>query len=208
MTHRKTPSKVGHLMRTHRVLGHVILILIVCLIVTACVPSVEPGGHAPETEPAPTKAAGSVSPSPTMTLGNTPEVSPPDPIEQRVAPTLVKLLETVQPTHVIPVIGEVPGDLLDEIMADLANKEGLGLQSIEVIRAEAVTWNDGSLGCPQPGMMYTQALVDGYWVILQAEGIDYDYRVSDTGYFILCEGRGMLPIPPPGGPGSGLSPDN
>jgi hypothetical protein len=143
-----------------------------------------------------------------MTLGNTPEVSPPDPIEQRVAPTLVKLLETVQPTHVIPVIGEVPGDLLDEIMADLANKEGLGLQSIEVIRAEAVTWNDGSLGCPQPGMMYTQALVDGYWVILQAEGIDYDYRVSDTGYFILCEGRGMLPIPPPGGPGSGLSPDN
>jgi hypothetical protein len=29
-------------------------------------------------------------------------------------------------------------------------------------------WNDGSLGCPEPGMMYTQALVNGYWLIIEA----------------------------------------
>ncbi len=27
---------------------------------------------------------------------------------------------------------------------------------------EPVEWSDGSLGCPRPGMMYTQAIVPGY----------------------------------------------
>ena len=30
-----------------------------------------------------------------------------------------------------------------------------------VVDARAVTWPDSSLGCPEPGMMYTQVLVDG-----------------------------------------------
>jgi hypothetical protein len=36
--------------------------------------------------------------------------------------------------------------------------------------------------------MYTQALVDGYWVVLAVGEQEYDYRASDTGYFFLCEG--------------------
>jgi hypothetical protein len=27
----------------------------------------------------------------------------------------------------------------------------------EVVSAKAVTWSDGSLGCPEPGKLYTQA---------------------------------------------------
>jgi hypothetical protein len=76
---------------------------------------------------------------------------------------------------------------MDMLIADLAERQGVSPSSIEVIRAEAVVWNDGSLGCPKPGVAYIQSLVNGYWVIQQVEGVDYDYRVSDTGYFTLCE---------------------
>jgi hypothetical protein len=60
-----------------------------------------------------------------------------------------------------------------------------------VIRDQAVTWSDGSLGCPQPGVFYTQALVPGYWVVLQVGDQEYDYRASERGHFVLCEGGGL-----------------
>lgn len=45
--------------------------------------------------------------------------------------------------------------------ADLAATLGVPEDEISVTGASAVTWNDGSMGCPQPDMSYTQALVDG-----------------------------------------------
>ena len=53
---------------------------------------------------------------------------------------------------------------------------------------EAVTWNDGSLGCAKPGEMYTQALVDGFRVVVEVNGREYDYRVPRDGEPRLCEG--------------------
>jgi hypothetical protein len=100
------------------------------------------------------------------------------------------------------VTGEVPESLLNKIVDDLVARTGADRQSIEVVRAEAVVWNDGSLGCPQPGMEYTQMLVDGYWVVLRAGGQDYDFRATQAGYFILCEGSQVEPGSEPG-----LSPD-
>jgi hypothetical protein len=44
---------------------------------------------------------------------------------------------------------EVPEDLLKAILADAAERMGLPTEAFTVVRAEAVTWSDGSLGCPQ-----------------------------------------------------------
>lgn len=41
---------------------------------------------------------------------------------------------------------------------------------LELISAEHVTWNNGSLGCPMPGKCYTQALVPGYKIQFQYFG--------------------------------------
>src|SRR5699024_9726865 len=41
---------------------------------------------------------------------------------------------------------------------DLASKRGVSADDVEVVRVEDVTWRDGSLGCAEPGKMYTQAL--------------------------------------------------
>ena len=84
-------------------------------------------------------------------------------------------------------IGEVPEAILDAILADAAQRSGVEADDIAVTRAESVTWSDGSLDCPEPGMSYTQALVDGYHVVLDADGEELDYRVTAAGSFVLCE---------------------
>jgi hypothetical protein len=100
-----------------------------------------------------------------------------------------------------PVTGEVPARLLEAIVRDLAKSSGAALDKISVTQAENVVWSDGSLGCPQPGAIYTQALTPGYKVILDVDGKRYDYRATETGYFLLCE-AGMPPISPRSTPNS------
>jgi len=85
------------------------------------------------------------------------------------------------------VSGEVPQQLLDQIERDLATKAAVEMAAIQVIEIKSVTWNDGSLGCPEPGKFYTQALVPGFQVILRVNGRDFDYRASERGDFRLCE---------------------
>ena len=80
----------------------------------------------------------------------------------------------------------IPGAVWAAILADLEDQTG-GPSHPEVVSAEAVTWNDGSLGCPEAGQAYTQALVDGYQVILEVDGERYDYRVGSGASVRLCE---------------------
>lgn len=87
----------------------------------------------------------------------------------------------------LAVTGEVPGEILEEIVADLAQALGAAPGEIEVLHDEAVTWSDGSLGCPEPDKVYMQMLVPGYRVILGHGGQQYDYRASERGTFRLCE---------------------
>lgn len=61
-------------------------------------------------------------------------------------------------------------------IADLAERIAVAESEIVVVSREGVTWRDGSLGCPQPGMSYTQALVDGYKITLEAGGTTYAYH--------------------------------
>jgi hypothetical protein len=132
-------------------------------------------------------------PDPTTTGGET-ALGSEEP-ELRLTQTLPAGLERVQPTESNPTVGEVPAKILDEIIADLLKRTRDELQDIKVIRSEAVVWNDGSLGSPKPGEFYIQVPVNGYWVVLIVEGIEYDYRVSDTGDFFLCE-EGYTSIDP------------
>lgn len=95
---------------------------------------------------------------------------------------------TVPPTTA-PVTGEVPEAVMTAVVADLSAKTGQDATTATVTKAESVTWPDGSLGCPQPGIMYTQMVQPGYRVVLELDGKSYDYRVAGEGTVIrLCEG--------------------
>ena len=116
--------------------------------------------------------------------------------ELRPVQTLPPGMETVEIPLPEPVSSEVPDEIMSEIIAELVERTGAEQDGIQVVRAEAVVWNDGSLGCPKPGEFYIQMLINGYWVVLEVQGMEYDYRVSDKGHFTLCEGENMPPINP------------
>jgi hypothetical protein len=69
---------------------------------------------------------------------------------------------------------------------DAARRTGRAVVTLQVISSEAVTWPDGSLGCPEPGVTYTMAPVPGCRVRIQAGDTVLDYYTSRRGYLVLC----------------------
>lgn len=76
---------------------------------------------------------------------------------------------------------------LAAIKADLATR-GVTAE-FTVDSAVAVTWPDGSWGCPEPGKAYTQALVPGVHAKVSADGKGYDYRFGNGPTPRLCDQR-------------------
>lgn len=89
-----------------------------------------------------------------------------------------------------------PQALLEAAIDDAAQRTGTPRADIKVMVAEAVTWPDGSLGCPQPGMLYTQALVPGYRIVLRAATGPLNYHARAKGAPVFCPaGRVVAPMP-------------
>ncbi len=85
--------------------------------------------------------------------------------------------------------GSGPRGTADELaaVADLAARQGVEATAITVVSTDEVTWRDGSMGCPEPGMNYTQALVPGIRVILELDGVRYEYHSGGGRSMFLCE---------------------
>ncbi len=76
----------------------------------------------------------------------------------------------------------------EQIRRQLAAKLGQETRSLTLTSQEAVEWRDGSLGCPAPGMMYTQALVPGYRLIFTDGTRTYEVHTGRHGSpAIWCE---------------------
>jgi hypothetical protein len=58
----------------------------------------------------------------------------------------------------------------------------------KVVSALPVKWSDGSLGCPQNGISYSQAVVPGYRVVFRRGSLSYRVHVGD-GRAVLCRRR-------------------
>jgi hypothetical protein len=91
---------------------------------------------------------------------------------------------------------QMPEAILRPILDEAAKLANVPRQQLVIVRAEAVVWNDGSLGCPEPKMEYAQTLVNGYWIVIKAAENTYDFRAGRDANFRLCpEGRGDPPLP-------------
>jgi hypothetical protein len=95
--------------------------------------------------------------------------------------------------------GTGPGpssSVVQAALADAARRSGEPASALVVVSAERVVWRDGSLGCPRPGMNYTQALVPGYRVWIRARDRMFDYHSGLRGAPILCpDGQAVDPLP-------------
>ena len=125
--------------------------------------------------------------------------SPAAPI-QTATPTII---ETTSPMPAPP--DDMPRDpplfdpanpaaqsLIEKAKADLAQRLSISASQINVRGIQNVLWPDDSLGCPQPGMTYTQALVQGYLIILESQGREFEYHANLKNYIFYCEN----PTPP------------
>jgi hypothetical protein len=82
---------------------------------------------------------------------------------------------------------DLPAAIVDPVVAEIARVASVPIDAIVIETAEPVTYPNGSLGCPLPGMAYTQVEVDGYRIVASAAGTTYDYRGSGPGKFRRCE---------------------
>lgn len=82
--------------------------------------------------------------------------------------------------------GPTSGTNLERAIADLAARQEADPGDITVVSEENVTWPDSSLGCPEPGMGYTQVLTDGVRIVLELDGVQYPYHGGGSRGIFLC----------------------
>ncbi|ANS79830.1 hypothetical protein SGUI_2434 [Serinicoccus hydrothermalis] len=88
-------------------------------------------------------------------------------------------------------LGPVPDEVVqrDDVQAAIdaeAKRAGVESSAVTVAGYAAVTWSDGSIGCPREGMMYTQALVPGYQLVLEVDGTRASYHAAEGKNFSYC----------------------
>jgi len=84
-------------------------------------------------------------------------------------------------------------------IADLAIRVGVAADDIIVREARSVQWSSGAVGCPKPGMNYTQALVPGMRLLLEVNGTVYYYHGRKGRNLFYCPaGRAQAPAYGPG----------
>ena len=142
------------------------------------------GGDDDETEPSGTTiAAAATEPTPAASSTTTrPPTSTPLATSDA---TLVPVTSTPAAPNPPPEGSASPDEA--QAVAELAARLGVDPAAITTVAVEAVTWRDGAIGCPQPGMNYTQALVDGVRVILEVDGKRYQYHAGGARPLFLCE---------------------
>lgn len=115
---------------------------------------------------------------------------------QETTTTVPEIPETPDPTaSPPPTAGSTPDTssaggataLPERAVADLATRLGIDPREIRLVSFEEVDWPDGSIGCPQPGMSYTQAIVNGSRIVLEANDILYNYHMGGNRDLFLCE---------------------
>jgi hypothetical protein len=92
-------------------------------------------------------------------------------------------------------LSEAPASLQAAAVDDAARRSGKP-DAVKIVAAEAVTWSDGSLGCPEPGVLYTQALVRGYRIVVEVAEQQLEYHAGQQGPPTFCPPDRVLPPAP------------
>ena len=68
----------------------------------------------------------------------------------------------------------------------LADRLGVSVDEVTLVRVRPVEWPDASLGCPRPGVDYIQVLTPGYAIWLEAAGAEYEFHTDDAQRVVVC----------------------
>ncbi len=106
----------------------------------------------------------------------------------KAAPGAVEIDQHARPVE-ISINEQIQGAI-----TDLATRINVEKSSIKVREARSVQWGSGAMGCPKPGMNYTQAIVPGIRLLLEAdEAIYYYHGVTGSNLFYCPADRAQAP---------------
>ena len=97
--------------------------------------------------------------------------------------------------------------LIQQAKKDLSHRLSIEVDKDQLLEIRAVIWPDSSLGCPEPGKIYSQILQSGFLIRLEVERRMYFYHSAGMQKPFLCEETSqMVPhptksdefVPPPG----------
>jgi hypothetical protein len=114
-------------------------------------------------------------------------------------PTTEEMMEAPRNTNVPETV--IASEIVQTAIADLRGRlTDVDIDAeIEVVSVEEVDWPDGSIGCPQPGMVYTQAIVNGTKIVLRHADTEYSYHQGGRRSVFYCPPDRGRAAPPPHG---------
>ncbi len=144
-------------------------------LLTACAQPTATGAYPPPaTVPVATVGIGAYPPPVTLPVPTTSTGAYPGP--------------TSKPTEAVPSPTHPPVDLTPAQMAAIqavSEKYNISIDQIKLVSTEAVTWPNGCLGVVIPGVMCTEALVDGFRIILDSSGQQFEIRTNQDGTSVI-----------------------
>ena len=87
----------------------------------------------------------------------------------------------------------IPREVRRAVVADAARRFKVAESAVVLARAEQLDWPDGSLGCPEPGRVYTQVLVPGFRVVAKTTEGEMLYHTDTHGTARNCALVGVRP---------------
>ena len=79
---------------------------------------------------------------------------------------------------------------------ELSPRLGVARGDLRLVYSRILEFSDGSLGCPEPGFGYTQAIIPGYILLYELNGTRYPFHVSTDGrIYTDCRGENNVAVP-------------
>jgi hypothetical protein len=103
---------------------------------------------------------------------------------------LAALLLVASPSGVAQAQGQEPppDDVVQVALATASDYLGVPQDNLIVIMAAQRDWGDSSLGCPQPGMAYSQIITPGYVVTVDTDDLvsEVDVHTDEGSRGAIC----------------------
>ncbi|OKH24924.1 hypothetical protein NIES593_06030 [Hydrococcus rivularis NIES-593] len=81
----------------------------------------------------------------------------------------------------------IPSQVIDAVRQELSNRTRIAPNEFKVVETRQQTWSDGCLGLAKPDEICTQALVEGWRVVLSHGDRSWIYRTDAQGNAIRLE---------------------
>ncbi|MCH7738028.1 MAG: hypothetical protein IH872_11585 [Chloroflexi bacterium] len=79
---------------------------------------------------------------------------------------------------------------------ELSARLGVAPDDLRLVHSRLVVFNDGGMGCSDAGGFYTQAIIPGYVLLYEADGVRYPFHVDTDGQsFTDCRRENNVAVP-------------